>query len=139
MTIPRLLSASLLALACTLTPAAAQAQVDVHVDLRLPGVPSLVVVQPGVEVVEGYGDEVFFHGGAWWMRRGPVWYRSPTADGRYVVVRERSVPPVLSRLPPGRYRNYRAEKHEHRREWHEDKKAAKQAEKEDRREEKEHH
>ena len=134
MTTPRLLAAALLALALTLAPASARAEVDVHVELRLPGVPSLVVVQPGVEVVEGYGDGVFFHGGAWWMRRGPVWYRSPTPDGRYVVVRERNVPSVLYRLPPGRYRNYRADKHERRREWHEDKKARKQAEKEEREE-----
>jgi len=124
------------ALALLLTPGAARA-LDVHVDLVLPGAPALVMVQPGVEVVEGYGDEVFVHGGFWWLRRGPVWYRAARPGARFMVVREGLVPPVLYRLPPGRYRHYRAEQHERRREWRQDKKEERRERMEDRREVKE--
>ena len=130
MTTARLAAAALLAaLSLALAPTPAQAQVDVHVDLVFPGVPSLVTIQPGVEVVVGYREEVFVHGGAWWLRRGGVWYRSPRPGARFVVVRESLVPRPLFRLPPGRYREYRADKRELKREWREERREERHEEK----------
>ena len=105
----------LLALAAS-APAAAQVHVDIQIPL--PPMPGLVVVQPGVEVVEQYDEEVFVHGGWFWMRRGPVWYRSRSPEARFVHVEPRLVPRPLVRLPPpGHYRHYRGEAHAARREW----------------------
>ena len=54
---------SSLALTLTLLPGAARAQVGVNIDIGLPAAPALVVVQPGVQVVEGFREEVFYSGG----------------------------------------------------------------------------
>jgi len=98
-------------------PGRAPAQVDVQIHLGLPVAPPLVVVQPGIQVVENWDDEVFVHGGWYWVRRGPVWYRARGPQARFVVVEPRYVPAPLVRLPPGQYRHYRAaerrEAHEH--------------------------
>jgi len=136
--------------------AAAPAVAQVHVDIQipLPPVPGLVVIQPGVEVVERYDEEVFYHRGWFWTRRGPVWYRAPSPQARFVYVETRAVPQVLVRLPPGQYRHYRAdaraarrewkaERREERREWKEQEKRERRREKEERKarreREKEHH
>ena len=54
----------------------AQAQVSLRINLGLPVAPPLVYIQPGVQVVEGYGEEVFFYGGWYWCRRPGGWYRA---------------------------------------------------------------
>ncbi|PZR05372.1 MAG: hypothetical protein DI536_32375 [Archangium gephyra] len=69
--------------------------------------PPLVVVQPGVQVVEDYDDEVYFVDNVYWVRRGPRWYRSPSHRGGWVVVDGPGVPPALVRMPPGQYRHYK--------------------------------
>jgi len=139
MTTARLAAAALVAaLSFALAPTPAQAQVDVHVDLAFPGVPSLVTIQPGVEVVEGYHEEVFVHGGAWWLRRGGVWYRAPRPGARFAVVREALVPRALVRLPPGHYRQYRADKKEAKREWREERHEERHDRRDDRHDEHKH-
>ncbi len=112
---PRAVSAFravLLAVPVTLAlaaPSGAHAQVDVNVrlNLGLPVRPPLVVVQPGVQVVEDFDDEVFFVEGAYWARRGDRWYWSRTPGAAFVVVEPRRVPAAIVRIPPGQYKKWR--------------------------------
>lgn len=131
----------------------ASAQVHVDIQIPLPPMPGLVVVQPGIEVVEAYDEEVFYHRGWFWTRRGPVWYRARSPQAHFVYVEPRFVPRGLVQLPPGHYRHYRPdaraarrewreEQREHRREWKDQEKRERRREKEERKErrkrEKEH-
>jgi hypothetical protein len=118
----RLLSL-LLALAF-LAPAAARAQVGVNIQLGLPAAPPMVVVQPGVQVVENYDEEVFYTGGWYWVRRDGRWWRArqPRAEFRYVE--QRRVPVTIVRVPPGQYRQWNHEKHQA---WKEQQRADKHA------------
>jgi hypothetical protein len=99
--------AALAALAAVPGPAPAQVEVHASFRLGLPVAPPLVVVQPGVQVVQDHDDEVFVHGGAYWVRRGDRWYRSRGPQAAFVVVDTRLVPEPVRRLPPGHYRRYR--------------------------------
>ena len=98
----------LLPLACVLGlwPSAAQAQVSLHIDIGLPVAPPLVQVQPGIQVVEGCPEEVFFSAGWYWCRRPDGWYRSRSPRARFDWVDRRYVPGGLMRMPSGRYRNW---------------------------------
>jgi len=69
--------------------------------------PQLVVVSPGIQVVPGVQEEVFFVDGFYWARRDRVWYRSPSHTGGWVVMPGRGVPPGLARIPPGKYKNWK--------------------------------
>jgi hypothetical protein len=91
-----------------LVPSLAAAQVSLRVELGvpLPPAPTLVVVQPGIQVVAGYPEEVFLTNGHYWLRRDGGWYRSVHPTAGFVVVPSSRVPPGLARLPPGHYRNY---------------------------------
>ena len=91
-----------------LVPARTQAHVSVQIQLGvpLPPSPTLVVIQPGVQVVAGYPEEVFLQGGYYWLRRDGGWYRSSRPDAPFVVVESHNVPPTLLKLPPGQYKNY---------------------------------
>ncbi len=89
-------------------PALARAQASVDVHIGLPVVlPQLVVVSPGIQVVPGVQEEVFFVDGFYWARRDRVWYRSPSHTGGWVVMPGRGVPPGLARIPPGKYKNWK--------------------------------
>lgn len=96
---------------------ASTAFAQVKIDIVLPTIvfeapPVLVVVQPGVQVVEDYDDEVFFVDGWYWCRRDDRWFRTKTHRGGWVFV-ERGVPMSLVKLPPGQYRRWKkAEKHD---------------------------
>lgn len=81
------------------------ASADVTITFGAP--PPLVVVSPGIQVVENYGDEVFFVSGWYWVRSGPVWYRTTNHRGGWVVVENRFVPSRIVGLPPGQYKHYR--------------------------------
>ncbi len=121
--------------------ALAQAQVRIHVDLP-PVLPPLVVVQPGVQVVQDFDEEVFFVDGYYWIRRDGRWYRARDHRAAWVYVEPRHVPPGLVRIPPGRYRHWRKEERkEERKAWREhqkeERKAWKEREKEERHEAKE--
>ena len=105
-----------LALALTFVLAGpAVAQVNVQIDLptiRFPAPPPLVVIQPGVQVVEDSDDEVFFVDNYYWHRRGNRWYRNSSHDGQWVVVEERVVPRPIFGFAPGHYRRWHG--HENR-------------------------
>ena len=104
------------AIALSLLPAAARAGVGVHIDLGLPAAPPLVAVQPGVQVVEGVPDEVFYSGGWYWCRRPDGWYRARSPQASFYWVEPRRVPVVIARTPVGYYRNWHhAEHREHER------------------------
>jgi hypothetical protein len=91
----------------------AHAQVTAEVVVAAPTIhfdvaPPLVVVSPGVMVVQDYGEEIFFTGGWYWYRSGPIWYRTHDFRGGWVVAPRGYVPARLVRLPPGQYRHFRA-------------------------------
>jgi hypothetical protein len=109
--------ASLLALAMLSLPVAARAQVGVQIQVALPAAPPMVVVQPGVQVVENQDEEVFFTNGWYWVRRDEVWYRAPRPHAAFVYVAERRVPVALVHMEPGRYRHFHHDRGEHRG-WH---------------------
>ena len=114
-------------------PTAAGAQVGVHIDIGLPAAPPLVVVQPGVQVVEGFREEVFFASGWYWCRRPDGWYRARSPRAHFYWVEPRHVPAALVRLPPGRYRNWhRADVRAARREERERERAVREERREER-------
>ena len=88
-------------------------QVQVRVAVPMPVVrfevaPQRVEVQPGVQVVEDYDEEVFFVDGRYWMRAPDGrWCRANDHRGGWVYVEPRAVPVRLVRLPPGHYKHYR--------------------------------
>jgi hypothetical protein len=88
--------------------ARADAVLQTSITIALPTVlPRLVVVEPGVQVVEDLDEEVFFVGGWYWVRRGDIWYRARDHRRAWVYVEPRHVPPGLQRIPPGHYRRFR--------------------------------
>jgi hypothetical protein len=89
-----------------LSPAAADAQL-VHIRVDLPELPPLVVVSPGIQVVENHNEEIFFHDGWYWVRRSDHWYRARHPRHEFVHVEHRVVPRAIFGLPPGHYRHYR--------------------------------
>jgi hypothetical protein len=103
------------ALATLLLPAAAGAQVAARasIELNLPVVlPQLVVVAPGVQVVPEVEHEVFLVNGIYWARHGDGWYKSRSHRRGWVYVPARAVPARLVKLEPGRYRHWKAPKHD---------------------------
>ncbi len=88
------------------------AQVRVSIDIPLPTItfvapPPLVVVQPGVQVVEDNDDEIFFVDGYYWHRRDGHWFRTHDHRGQWVLVENRVVPGTIVALPPGQYRRWK--------------------------------
>jgi hypothetical protein len=103
---------ALLASAALAAPAAA-AEVSVQVQVAAPAIrflapPPLVVVAPGIQVVADYNEEIFFFDGWYWVRMGPSWYRTKTYRGGWTVVAAPAVPAVLVKLPPGKFKKYKA-------------------------------
>jgi hypothetical protein len=95
-------------------PRTSAAQVNLQVQIGVPTIrfetaPALVEVSPGIQVVPEYEQEVFFVDGWYWHRAGRTWYRTRDHRGGWVVAHGREVPRGLLRIPPGRYRHYRAE------------------------------
>lgn len=87
--------------------ARAQVQASVHLDLGLPVVmPQMVVVQPGIRVVPGIEQEVFFTNGYYWYHHDDGWYRTRDVHGGWYHMEPGRVPPGLMRMPPGHYRNW---------------------------------
>lgn len=112
----RLMLASTLVL--SLLPASARAQVDMQINIGLPIAPPLVVVQPGIQVVENQPEEVFFVGGWYWCRRGDYWYRARGPRAAFVYVEPYYVPTRLAYLPPpGHYRHWNRERMGEERHW----------------------
>jgi len=98
-----------IALALCLQPSPAQAQVRLGIELGLPAMPQMVVVAPGIQVVEGFQDEVFFQGGWYWCRRPDGWYRGRSPRARFDFVEPRRVPGGMARMEAGHYRNWHHE------------------------------
>ena len=117
--------------AIVLSPSSAPAQVAVQIQVGIPANPPMVVVQPGIQVVENWNEEVFFTGGYYWVRRDGYWYRAPSPRATWVYVEPYRVPPGLTRLPPGHYRHYGKEQAKaEQKAWKEHEKAEKKARKE---------
>jgi hypothetical protein len=76
--------------------------------------PPLVVIQPGVSVVQDFDEEVFFTGGYYWAQRDGNWYRARDHRGTWSYVRQGRVPVALVQHEPGRYRRWQ---HDDRRAW----------------------
>jgi len=70
--------------------------------------PPLVVVEPGIQVVPDYPEEVFFVDSWYWVRRDGRWFhaRDYRAGWSYVA----APPAALIRLPAGKYKHWKAEK-----------------------------
>jgi hypothetical protein len=81
-----------LVLGLSVLPARARAQVEMSIQIGIPVSPPLVVVQPGVQVVENANEEVFFVGGWYWCRRSDYWYRARGPRAAFVYVEPRDVP-----------------------------------------------
>jgi hypothetical protein len=125
------------ALALSSLPSAARAQVGVQIQVGLPVAPPLVVVQPGVQVVENYDEEVFFTGGWYWVRRDGAWYRARSPRANFVYCHPRYVPARLVRIPPGQYRHWNRERaHAERQAWKDHEKRERREWKEARKQEK---
>lgn len=110
-----------LAFACSLFSLPALAQLDVHIQIPVPtlrfeAAPQLVVVEPGIQVVPDYAEEVFFCSGFYWHRAGDHWFRARDYRGGWVVVDHKRVPPGLFRIPRGKYKQWKRERREERRE-----------------------
>ena len=107
-----------LMLGLSLFPDRARAQVEMSIQIGLPVSPPMVVVQPGVQVVENQDEEIFFVGGSYWCRRGDYWYRARGPRASFVYVEPRFVPYRLAYLPPpGHYRHWDRERLRDERRW----------------------
>ncbi|WP_043321510.1 hypothetical protein [Corallococcus coralloides] len=98
--------------ALILLPSMAFGQVRVDLNVKLPDIvfstpPPLVVVQPGVQVVEDYDEDLYIVDDAYWVRRDGRWYRARDYRGGWEVVEERRVPVTVVKLPPGRYKKWK--------------------------------
>jgi hypothetical protein len=72
--------------------------------------PPLVMVEPGVEVVQDCDDEVFFSNGYYWYASDDgTWFRSRSHRGGWVMASPRVVPVRLAHIERGHYRHYRGE------------------------------
>ena len=95
-----------LALLITLGAAPAHAGVSIHLNIGLPPAPPLVEVQPGLQVVEGFPEEVFFSAGYYWCRRPEGWYRARSPRDRFDRIDARWVPGPLMQERAGHYRDW---------------------------------
>ena len=75
--------------------------------ILFPSPPLLVIVEPGVQVVSDYDEEVFYVDSYYWHHRGPHWYRTRVHNGGWVVVDNGEVPQRLVVYEPGRFRHWK--------------------------------
>jgi hypothetical protein len=108
--LPTMTSARLVLLSAVLLSAPALAQVNVTIELptlQWATPPPLVVVSPGIQVVEDHEQEVYVVDDWYWVRKGKRWYRSRDYRGQWVVAEASWVPGTLVQLPVGRYVRYK--------------------------------
>ena len=84
------------------------AQVDVKISFPWLAPPPLVVVEPGIQVVPDYPEEVFFVDNWYWVRRDGRWFHARDYRNGWTFVA--APPAALVRLPPGKYKHWKAEK-----------------------------
>jgi len=94
------------AMVLALAAAPAQAGVSLSINIGLPPAPPLVAVSPGISVVEGFPEEVFFYGGVYWCRRPDGWYCARSPRERFGWVEAARVPRPLMRERVGYYRDW---------------------------------
>jgi hypothetical protein len=75
--------------------------------IRFEAEPPLVIVSPGVMVVEDSDSEIFFSNGFYWTWSGGVWYRTRSYRGGWVAVPARRVPYRIGHVRHGTYRHFR--------------------------------
>lgn len=90
----------------SLAPALALASGHADVHFALPENPTMAVVQPGVQVLVGLDDEVFYSNHHYWLRREGAWYRARHHGDAFVYVEGDQVPSVLLGFAPGQYLHY---------------------------------
>ena len=95
-----------IALVLALAAGPARAGVSVSINIGLPVAPPLVAVAPGISVVEGWPDEVFFYDSGYWCRRPGGWYWARHPRDRFAWVEAGRVPRPLMRERVGYYREW---------------------------------
>ena len=81
--------------------------------LQLPEVlPALVVIQPGVQVIPEIPHEVFFVEGEYWARHNGGWYRTTNPHAGWFGAAPEIVPAAITKIPPGKYKNWKPTKAE---------------------------
>lgn len=110
-------------LSSLLLSAPAFAGVSIGITFEAP--PPVVIVSPGVQVVEDSDDEIFVSNGYYYVYRDDVWYRTSDYHGGWVVYDRERVPVFIRNSPHGHYKHYKheakQEKREEKRESHESK------------------
>jgi len=103
-------SAAVLLAGLALGAAPAVTRAAEELRIALPERHDLVELQPGLQVIPDFDLEVFFTGGAYWLRSDGAWYttRRPAVASTFVLAEPRSVPAVLAKLPDGSHLFYRA-------------------------------
>jgi len=96
----------LITITLALAPAFAFGSGHADVYLSLPERPETAVVQPGVQVVVGQDDEVFYTNHHYWLRRDGAWYHARHHSDPFVYAEHHNVPTALVNLPLGHYRHY---------------------------------
>jgi hypothetical protein len=98
----------LITVGLALAPAFALGSGHAEIHVALPQSPEMAVVQPGVQVVVGQDDEVFYTNHHYWLRRDGGWYHAGHHSDPFVYVESHHVPSALVSLPLGHYRHYHA-------------------------------
>ncbi len=89
--------------ALSLAPAVSLASGHSDLHVSLPANPGMATVQPGVQVVTGVDDELFYTDHHYWLRRDGAWYRARHHGDAFVYVEADSVPSVLVGFSPGQF------------------------------------
>lgn len=93
-------------------PAPAQAA-DITVSIGWQAPPPLIIVSPGVQVVQDYDDEVFFIDGYYWVERDGRWYHSRDHHGKWIFVERSHVHHWLVQpRARGQYKHWNKAKHD---------------------------
>jgi hypothetical protein len=101
----------LLALSCSVTPAAAQVSIDiglpsVNIGINFPVFPELVVVPDyPVYYAPRLDANFFFYDGLYWVYQGDYWYASSWYNGPWAIVAPEAVPVYILRVPVRYYRH----------------------------------
>lgn len=87
---------------------------DVVVSIGWQAPPPLIVVSPGIQVVQEYDEEVFFIDGYYWVERDGRWYHSRDHHGKWIFVERSHVSGWLisSDRPRCRYKHWNKSKHD---------------------------
>ena len=98
--------------ASALVPLSARAA-DITVSIGWQAPPPLIIVSPGVQVVQDYDDEVFFIDGYYWVERDGGWYHSRDHHGKWIFVERSHVHHWLVQpRARGQYKHWNKEKND---------------------------